>query len=163
MTKPDFLHKLAHEKKLEGVEPSTEMASSYLQKSADSLRSAKILLENGLYDNSVALAYYSMYNALTALLFRVGIKCENHSGSIALLEELFGEPELHNIITLAKKERIDKQYYVKSASNLALTASAAAQTCKEAEDFTVRLRLRLERLNEDEIGRLRERFKRLVG
>ncbi len=163
MTRPDFLHKLAREKKLEEVEPSAEMASSYLQKSADSLRSAKILLENGMYDNSVALAYYAMYNALTALLFRIGVKCENHSGAIALLGQLFEEKELHDIITLAKKERIDKQYYVRSDSNLALTASVAGQTCREAEDFTVRLRLRMEQLNEEEIAGLQKKFKSLVG
>lgn len=163
MPRPDFLHKLAREKKLEGVEPSGEMASSYLQKSADALRSARILLENGLYDNSVALSYYAMYHALTALLFRTGIKCENHSGSIALLGKLFGEHELHDIITLAKKERIDKQYYVESASNLALNASAAGQTCREAEDFTIRLRLRMERLNEEEIAGLQKKFRILMG
>ncbi len=163
MKRPDFLHKLAQEKKLERVEPSGEVASSYLQKSADCLRSAGILLENALYDNSIALSYYAMYNSLTALLFRIGVKCENHSGAIALLDKLFGEQELHDIITLAKKERIDKQYYVESASNLAVNASTAAQTRREAEDFTVRIRLRMERLNEEEIKRLREKFGRLSG
>ena len=66
------------------------------------------------------------------------------------------------IITLAKKERIDKQYYVESASNLALNAASAAQTCREAEDFTVRIRLKMEQLNEDEVAGLGKKFKRLL-
>lgn len=162
MTKSDFLHKLVQEKKLEAVEPSCEIALSYLQKSADSLRSAQVLLQNNLYENSIALAYYSMYDALTAILFRVGIKCENHSGSILLLKDLFDEKELYEIITLAKKERIDKQYYVKSVSNLALTASLANQTYKEAENFTVQLRLKIQNLQQVQISLLQKKFLRLV-
>lgn len=36
------------------------------------------------------MAYYSMYYMVLALLFATGIKCENHSGAIILLERLYG-------------------------------------------------------------------------
>jgi uncharacterized protein (UPF0332 family) len=45
-----------------------------------------------------------MYNSLTALLFRVGIKCENHAGSILLLKKLFKRIDLFNAISFAKEE-----------------------------------------------------------
>ena len=52
----------------------------------------------------------SMYHLLTSLLFKAGIKCENHTGAIIILKEIF---EIDNkFILLAKKERVDKQYYV---------------------------------------------------
>ena len=45
MKKPDFLSKLKKDGKLESVEPSEEICSSYLKKADDCLKSAKILLK----------------------------------------------------------------------------------------------------------------------
>jgi uncharacterized protein (UPF0332 family) len=106
------LARLTREGKLEIVEPSEEICSAYLDKAEKSLKSAGILLENGLYENSVSMSYYVMYNSLTALLFKTGIKCENHAGSIILFRRLFKKDNLYKIISFAKKERVDKQYYV---------------------------------------------------
>lgn len=89
MRKSNFLNKLSKEGKLELVEPSDEITDSYLEKAENCLKSAKILLQNDLYENSVSMAYYTMYESITALLFKVGIKCENHSASILLLKQLF--------------------------------------------------------------------------
>ncbi len=110
MRRTRFLVRLVREGKLESVEPSEKIAMSYLHKSESNLASAKILLEKAHPEESVSLAYYCMYNALTALLFRTGIKCGNHSASISLLKEVFGID--NEDISFAKKERIEKQYYV---------------------------------------------------
>ncbi len=59
------------------------------------------------------MSYYAMYDVLLALLFRVGIKCENHSGSISLLELIFEKKDLSQLILNAKKERIDKEKFAK--------------------------------------------------
>src|SRR3990167_5527271 len=107
-----FLNKLKKEGKLELVEPSEDICNSYLGKSANCMKSAKLLLQNNLYENSISMSYYAMYNLLLASLFRIGVKCENHSGSILLLKFVFAENELYGIISAAKTERIDKQYYV---------------------------------------------------
>lgn len=104
-----FLNKLKKEEKLGLVEPSEDICDSYSEKSANCLKSAKLLLQNNLYENSIGQSYYAMYNQLLALLFRVGIKCENHGGSILLLKLLFGEDELYKLISDAKKERTEKQ------------------------------------------------------
>lgn len=71
-----FLGFLARRGKLGLVEPSEEVTKSYLGKSESNLISSRILFENGRLEESVSLAYYSMYNILLALLFRVGIKSE---------------------------------------------------------------------------------------
>ena len=126
MKKLKFLNRLIKEGKLELVEPSEDVKKSYLEKADNSLRAAKILLQNGLYENSVVDSYYAMYNSLLALLFKVGIKSENHSGSIILLKELFNSDELYKKISFAKEERIDKQYYVASKKNFVLTEEITA-------------------------------------
>lgn len=110
MKKINFLNSLYEEKKLTFVEPSEEIKESYIQKSRNALKSATILLENEQIEDSVPLAYYSMYYILTALLYKVGIKCENHAAAIILLKELFKKD--NKDISFAKSERVDKQYYI---------------------------------------------------
>jgi uncharacterized protein (UPF0332 family) len=110
MKKINFLIKLYKENKLQEVEPSIEIMQAYLHRSEESLSSAKALMKIGNLKDTVALAYYAMYHSLLAALFRIGIKCENHAASIILLKEAFS---INNAeITKAKKERVDKQYYV---------------------------------------------------
>jgi uncharacterized protein (UPF0332 family) len=64
MKKTNFLNKIKKEGKLELVQPSEEMKQSYLIKSESNIISAKILLTNGRLEESVSLAYYSMYHLL---------------------------------------------------------------------------------------------------
>ena len=98
MTRSDFLKKLRAEGSLEMVEPSVVIHESYMDKAADCLKSAEILIREGLYENSVSMSYYAMYNSLTALLRLSGIKCENHAGCIRLLEEVFKQKELGELM-----------------------------------------------------------------
>lgn len=90
MKKIKFLIKLHKEEKLQEVEPSKEIEKAYLQRSDESLSSAKALLKIGNLKDSAALTYYAMYHCLLAALFRIGIKCENHAASIIMLKEVFG-------------------------------------------------------------------------
>jgi len=75
-----------------------------------------------------------------ALFFAGGIKCENHTAAIILMKEIFGRD--NSEIEDAKRERIDKQYYVTSAPNrgdvVALTRTAESFNA-ELRDFTDRL------------------------
>src|SRR3989338_10793206 len=124
-----FLARLGQEGKLELVEPSEEIKQSYIEKSGSNLISAKILWNNNRLEESVGLAYYSMYHHLAALFFKVGIKSENHSASIILLKELF---QLDNKdISEAKTERIDKQYYV----DFKISLEEVLKTIRKAELF----------------------------
>ena len=156
----NFLNKLKKEEMLELVEFSEDICNSYLGKSANCLKSAKLLLQNNLYENSIGMSYYSMYNLLLALLFRVGIKCENHGGSILLLKLLFGEDDLYKLISDAKKERIDKQYYVTMEKD-EITKEIADELLNHAEDFVLRLKLVVKNLNNDDIEELRREFEDL--
>ena len=152
-----FLNKLKKEEKLGLVEPSENICESYSDKSANCLKSAKLLLQNNLYENSVGMSYYAMYNQLTALLFMAGIKCENHAGSILLLKLLFNEEELFRLISNAKKERIDKQYYVTTEKD-EITKEIAEELLKNAEDFVLKMKLLVKRLNNDSINEVKKKF-----
>jgi len=158
MKKLSFLGKLKRENKLELIEPSDEICESYIAKSKDCLKSAKLLVQNNLYENSISMAYYSMYNMLTALLFKIGIKCENHAGAIILLKKLFEEDNLFKTISSAKKERIDKQYYVTS-KEYKLTNVVAQDMIADTENFLVEVRLLMTNFKSSEIVNLREKFR----
>lgn len=157
MKKHKFLNKLKQEEKLELVELSDEICESYIDKSNDCLTSAKLLLQNGLHENSITMSYYSMYNSLLALLFKNGIKCENHSGSILLLRFLFENEDLFKIISNAKEERIDKQYYVTTDKD-EITKEVAEELFNNAEDFVVKIKLLIQDIGNDSIVSFREKF-----
>ncbi|MBU1203536.1 MAG: HEPN domain-containing protein [Nanoarchaeota archaeon] len=161
MKKNNFLSKLKKEEKLELVEPSIEVCSSYLEKADDCLASAKLLYENKLYENSVSMSYYTMYNSLIALLFKLGIKSENHSGSILLLKLLLGKNELFDIVSNAKKERVDKQYYV-ITEGFDITKDSAGVLVLNAGNFLLNIKLVIKKLNNKEIDKIRKDFLILV-
>jgi len=159
MRKPSFLSKLKEEGKLGLVEPSEEICNSYLRKADDCLKSAKLLCQNDLFENSISMSYYAMYNSLTALLFRVGIKCENHAGTILLLKRLFRRIDLFRTISFAKDERIDKQYYVTPIS----TQESAQDIFTKAEDFLIQLKLIIKKLGTMEIESIRRNLKAILA
>ena len=161
MKKQNFLNRLKKEEKLDIIEPSEEICSSYLEKANDCLKSAKILLKNNLYENSVSMSYYTMYNSLTALLFKAGIKCENHTGSILSFKSLFQKKWLSDTISFAKKERIDKEYYVTSKEDFILTEEIAKDMLSKAEEFLLQMRLLIKHINIEEIEKIRMKFKKL--
>lgn len=156
MKKIIFLVKLKQEGKLQLVEPSEEIKQSYLDKSESNLISAKILLNSNRLEESVGLTYYSMYHLLTALFFKIGVKSENHSASIILLQELF---RLNNKdISEAKTERIDKQYYV----DFKITKEEVQNTIRKAELFNGEILDFISKMNNEQIKSYREKFKELV-
>lgn len=158
MKKSKLLNKLKKEEKLELVEPSDEICTSYLEKADNCLLSAKILFQHDIYENSISEAYYAMYNSLLALLFKTGIKCENHTASIIILKKIFGRTDLSKIIKKAKKERIDKQYYVTSKKDFTLSKETAQNMLSSAEDFLIKMKLLIKNITIVELNKLRENF-----
>jgi uncharacterized protein (UPF0332 family) len=156
MKKSDFFNRLQEEGKLQLVQPSEEIMSSYLKKSDSHLASAKLLLKNDRLEESVSLTYYSMYYMLLSLFFRVGIKCENHSVAIILLKELFNID--NSLISYAKKERIDKQYYV----DFKIMKIEVEELIQAAEIFNSKILDFIEKLNSEEIAEFRIKMETLL-
>lgn len=156
MKRTSFLIKLKKEKKIQVVEPSEEIKVAYLQRSEESLRSAKALFQINNLKDSVALTYYSMYYSLLALLFRIGIKCENHTGAIMLLKEIF---DINNEkIAAAKKERVDKQYYV----DFSVTKEEVSDMIIIAEEFNSQLLHFIDNLNQNKIKKYQEKVTKIL-
>jgi len=156
MKRMGFLARLKDEGKLEIIESSEEIKQAYLEKSESYLISAKILIKNNRLEEAVSMAYYSMYHILTALLFKTGIKCENHSASIILLSKIF---DIDNSdISFAKRERIDKQYYI----DFHITKEEISKMIKKAEEFDKGMSDFISKLNSEKIKGYREKFASLV-
>jgi uncharacterized protein (UPF0332 family) len=151
MKKINFLVKLKKEKKIQIIEPSEEVCRAYLEKSEKSLRSAKVTLEIRSYEDSVALSYYSMYYNVLALFYKVGIKCENHTATIILLKKIFNIDNI--VLTKAKTERVDKQYYV----DFSVTEEEVNKMIRMAEQFNADLFNFIDTLNKDKIGEYRQK------
>lgn len=157
MSIENLISKLRKEKKLLIVEPSKEISQAYMEKATKSLKSSKVLLKIKNLEDSIALAYYSMYFALLSLLFRVGIKSENHTISIWLLKELF---EIDNkSIKNAKKERIEKQYYVDSKA----LEQEVKDLTRDTEDFITLIFNFIETLKQDDIDRFRNKARKILS
>jgi len=151
-----FLIKLKKQGKLKIGESSKEMQKSYIEKSESNFISAKILLKNNRLEESVSLAYYNMYNLLLALLFRIGIKSENHTASVIMLKEIF---EIDNSeILFAKKEMVDKQYYV----DFHFVEKDVKVLIKKAEEFNKMLLDFISKLNNNMIGLYQKKFKEII-
>ncbi|MCK5062530.1 MAG: HEPN domain-containing protein [Candidatus Aenigmarchaeota archaeon] len=156
-----FLSRLKKSHKIRYTEPSLEISQAYSIKSANSLKSAKVLLRECLYENSITEAYYAIYNAVLSLFFRCGIKSENHAAASMLLEYLFDQVQLKDDLENAKKERIDKQYYITDKSGTVAVSKAASQMIRDAERFILKLRVFAGRLSESQIKQVKKRFDNL--
>ena len=156
MTKRGFLKKLHKDGVLQLVPPSDEMKAAYLKKSESHLISARLLLDNDLYEQAVSMAYYSMYYSVLALFFANGIKCENHTAAIILLDEVFSLD--NSDLEDAKSERIDKQYYVTSAP----VRDEVVALIQTAESFNSVLLDAIDRLTNEKIQKYRKIFQSLI-
>ena len=156
MKKIGFLIRLHGERKLKLVEPSEAVKNSYLGKSESHLESAKLLLEHDKLEEATSTVYYSMYYMTLALFFKVGIKCENHSGAIIMLDALFGID--NGPISAAKKERIDKQYYV----DFSIAREEVEELISMTESFNAIMLDFIERLNNEKIEKYRKTLKTML-
>jgi uncharacterized protein (UPF0332 family) len=163
MKELNFLKNLKRKGIIEIVESSEEMKTSYLIKAENCIKSAKILFQNGLYENSFSEAYYCMYNSLLSLLFKIGIKSENHSASIILFDKLFRKKDLVKIISWAKEERIDKQYYVETQQIVKVTKESCNEMILKSEDFLVKMKLLISELSNEKINCTRSSFEELLS
>jgi uncharacterized protein (UPF0332 family) len=157
MSGSDFFDRIREEGRLKLVEPSEEVKKAYLKKSESHLTSAKLLIDHGKLEEAVSMAYYSMYHALMALFYRVGIKCENHAAAIILLGKVFRID--NSEISRAKRERIDKQYYV----DFRITREEVKELIQSAEKFNSTILDFAEKLTSEKIAEFRKRVQRLIG
>jgi uncharacterized protein (UPF0332 family) len=149
------LRKLGKRNALQLVEPSPEIRDAYLRKSQSRLEAARHLLAIDKFEESAEMAYFSIFHSVMALFFACGIKCENHTVAGWLLSDVFGLDSA--VFESARKERLDKEYYVPAAP-VRPDVEALART---AESFNGVLLDAIDRLTREDIETYRKRFRKL--
>ncbi len=157
MTTIAFLKKLHREHQISLIEPSKEIAQAYFLRSEKSLSSAKLVKNAKNFEDATSLTYYSMYYTTLALFFRCGIKCENHTAAVMLLEEVCDIDG--KALAKAKKERIDKQYYIAFSA----TTSDVEALIRVAEQFNSTILDVADRFTPLAIVEIRKKFALLVA
>ena len=66
------------------------------------------------------------------------------------------------IISWAKEERIDKQYYVETQQMVKVTKESCNKMIIKAEDFLVKMKLLISELSNEKISSVRDSFKKLL-
>jgi uncharacterized protein (UPF0332 family) len=121
------------------------------------LLSAKTLIKIQNYDDATALTYYSMYYSSLALLYKCGIKSENHTGTILLIRELFDIDS--KMLEQAKKERVDKQYYV----DFKATEKDVIQGIAIAEEFNSIIKQKIDTIKNAQIIEYHTKAKKILN
>ena len=149
-----FLKKIKKQKQIELVEESEEIKNSYLADSESYLSSAKILFKINKLKETTQLLYFSAYYSLLALLFRIGIKSENHLASAILLKEIFNIN--NDFILFFRKKRISTYY-----SDFEIEKKNLKELIEKTEDFNDDLLHFISKLNNKDINLYRIKFKSL--
>ncbi|HLD10737.1 MAG TPA: HEPN domain-containing protein [Candidatus Nanoarchaeia archaeon] len=158
MKNSNFLNELKEKRNLELIEISEEISKSYLIKSEKCKAAAKAVFDAGIYENAISEAYYSIYNVVTALFYKCGIKCENHSAAVILLKILFNQDKLHEIFLAFKKDRIDNQYYMPFSNSEPISKEQCSEKLKIAQNFCIELKTYMKSLTNEDITNIRNNF-----
>jgi uncharacterized protein (UPF0332 family) len=114
----------------------TEEGGKLLDKSADAIAAAKLLLDNDQANFAAGRAYYAMFYVAEALLVEHGLRSRSHSGIHALFGERFAkvgrvEPKYHRWMLAAFEARIEGDY----GFDAALTREDVQTTIDRAVEF----------------------------
>lgn len=155
MKNTNFLIKLKKEKKIEAVEPNEEIKESYLKDSESYFVSSKMLFKENKLKESTQIIYFSVYYSILALLFKAGIKSENHLGSIILLKEIFG---LNNsFVLMLQKKRVGTYY-----PDFNLQKQELNELIQKAEEININLFDFISKLTNEQIKIYRNKFINLI-
>jgi uncharacterized protein (UPF0332 family) len=114
-----------------------------LQKAQDSLRGARLLAGNGLYDFAVSRAYYTMFYVAEALLLGQGLSFSTHSGVVAAFGRRFANTgivpgEFHRYLIDGQDMRTIADY---STGRRLIEAEASEQIARAVRFLEVAERL----------------------
>lgn len=133
---------------IELIKENNNLSDKYLQESDNTLES----LNNVNNKWGLIMGYYACYNALYSILMKIGIKCEIHDCSIALMEiiPLFTKEDIEFMKNI-KSDRIDVQYYLKDK---------VLEDKDKVKDFVLKCKSIREEIDTDEI---RQKILKLKG
>jgi uncharacterized protein (UPF0332 family) len=114
----------------------TPEQAALLKKARDSLRGAKLLAEDELYDFAASRAYYTMFYIAEALLLGEGLSFSKHTAVIAAFGRRFARPgivpaEFHRYLIDGQDVRTIGDY----STGPGLTEAQTAEQMARAERF----------------------------
>src|SRR3989344_3173593 len=136
------------------IEPNDNISNEYYHNAEESL---KVLRSIEATRSNMWLAttkYYIEYFAVYSVLMKIGIKCEIHDCTIALVEFLEKEKLIKNgiakILEKDKELRIDNQYYLKNKK--------VDIDFDNISEFIISIKETLDRLDKDKIREIRSKI-----
>ena len=137
---------LQQKKGIRLIEPNDNLSKRYIDEALSDLETIEKVNEKW----KVITSYYSCYNALYSVLMKVGVKCEIHDCTIALMDFLGFSSLDTEFMYLLKEKRINVQYYLKS-SDLFIDK-------KKASDFVIKCKKILSLLDDNKINEIRSKL-----
>ncbi len=96
-----------------------------------------------------------MFSMALSLLFFCGIKCENHTAVSLLLNRFFSLIQLSDLLTNAKIERINRQYYISDDS---ADENVSRSLISQAEEFNLNMGDFILNLSLDKVAGVRNKI-----
>lgn len=145
------------EKGIKMQEPNDNLSQEYYKNAEESMKVLRSIKETKSNMWFATTKYYIEYFAVYSVLMKIGIKCEIHDCTIALVNFLENERIIEKgtskILEDDKELRIDNQYYLKNKPvNISF---------EWLSSFMLTIKKLLDELNEDKIKELRRRIKDL--
>jgi len=136
-------------------EPNDNLSQEYYENAEESMKVLKSIKETKSNMWLATTKYYIEYFAVYSVLMKIGIKCEIHDCTIALVKFLEDEEVIEKgvfkILERDKELRIDNQYYLKNKS--------VDINFEKLSDFMLSIKKSLDNLNGEKIKELREKIK----
>lgn len=136
-------------------EPNENLSREYYENAEESLRVLRSIKSTQSNMWIATTKYYLEYFAVYSVLMKIGIKCEIHDCTIALVkfleEENIFEKGISNVLEKDKELRIDNQYYLKNKK--------VDIDFEKLSDFLLSIRASLDKLDKEIIDELRKKIR----
>jgi len=135
-------------------EPNNNLSKEYYENAEESLRVLRSITETKSNMWLATTKYYIKYFAVYSILIKLGIKCEIHDCTIALVKFLEEDNIIEKGISKSleddKELRIDNQYYLKNKT--------VEINFEVLSNFLLSIKESLDGLDEEIIKRVREKM-----
>jgi uncharacterized protein (UPF0332 family) len=121
-----LLHDLKSNGKLQLGNPSAIANDELIDRAEEGIRAAKAITKHPA--QAVPAAYFAAYHATQAYFWKLGIRCETHGGSVALLTLL-----KHHTIAKQLRALLDKRWQAHYGIDLILIEQDAKAAITQAE------------------------------
>mgnify|MGYP001567023751 CR=1 FL=1 len=146
-------------KAYEFIEPNPNLTEAYFKKAEEALKSIRV---NTVKDWQIAIAYYTIYFSLYALLMRIGVKCEVHACTLAFIRSFLSEYFSNEDCTFFEQSlqaRVDAQYYV----DRTVPDEQYQLMLKKAPDVLVQCKDIVQHITQKKVYQLRGDLRRAMG